>query len=236
MRTLDRSLVLIALAAAVVALIQPRTGGNLAEAHVQDEDQLGPASKLILSGSKPLVMKNEEGRLGWGDQPTSRAWSMGAVHIDRIIKATLLSEAYEGERKDLEQELRELDTEFTQRAEALQDEYGEITEDDPDFPEAQARMQAVMQEYQQFAQMAQARMNELQAQQLERAFREMVEAVEVVADKKDVDIVLRFIPTADPFETPMVEQAMLQIQMRPLLRYPDSIDLTEAVMDELDIQ
>lgn len=236
MSTLERSLVLIALVIAVFALLQQRSGSSVADASFQEAGQLGPASKLLLSGETPLVVVNEQGRLGWGNQPTSRAWSMGAVHITRIIKATLMSEAYSSERKDLKEELREMDEEFSTRAEALKEEYGDIKEDNPNFPEAQTRMQAVMQEYQQFAQVAQARLNELQTQQLERAYREMVEAVEVVADDRDVDLVFRFIPTANPFETTLVEQAMLQIQLRPLLRYPESIDLTDDVMDELDLE
>ena len=143
MRILDRSLVLIALAAAIFALLQQREGPSTATASLQNPDELGPASTLVLSGEKPLVVHNEEGRVGWGDQPTSRAWSLGAVYIGRIIKATLMSEAYDSERQDLDAELREMDAEFTSRAEALQSEYGDINEDDPNFPEAQSRMQAV---------------------------------------------------------------------------------------------
>ena len=96
-------------------------------------------------------------------------------------------------------------------------------------------MQGLMQEYQQFAQMAQGRMAQLQAEQLERSYRDLIEAVEVVADKAEIDLVYRYIPTSEPFMNSSVEQAMLQIQMRPFLRYPDSIDLTTRVLEELDL-
>ena len=96
-------------------------------------------------------------------------------------------------------------------------------------------MQGLMQEYQQFAQMAQGRMAQLQAEQLERSYRDLIEAVEVVADKAEIDLVYRYIPTSEPFMNSTVEQAMLQIQMRPFLRYPDSIDLTAKVLEELDL-
>ena len=59
--------------------------------------------------------------------------------------------------------------------------------------------------------------------------------MEVVADKAGVDLVYRYIPTSEPFMQASVEQAMLQIQMRPFLRYPDSIDLTTRVLEELDL-
>jgi Skp family chaperone for outer membrane proteins len=198
-------------------------------------EALGPASSLELEGEKPLVIRNEEGRIAWNDEATSRAWSIGAVHIDQIIKEMIQSEVYSGERQDLEGELREVDSEFSDRQKGIQDEFGDIGEDDPNFPEAQSRMQALMQEYQQFAQMAQGRMAQLQAEQLERSYRDLIEAVEVVADKAQIDLVYRYIPTSEPFITSSVEQAMLQIQMRPFLRYPDSIDLTAKVLKELDL-
>ena len=56
-----------------------------------------------------------------------------------------------------------------------------------------------------------------------------------LADKAQIDLVYRYIPTSEPFMNSSVEQAMLQIQMRPFLRYPDSIDLTAKVLKELDL-
>ena len=235
MMNLDRLVALIALAVALIAIsLNPGTT-RMADAGLEDPERLGPADELVLSGKDPLVILNREDRIGWGERPTSRAWSIGAVHIDRVIKGVLQSDEYQAEREDLQAELQEMDGEFTARAEELQDEYGDISEDDPQFPEAQGRMQAMMQEYQQFAQVAQARLAQLQTEQLERAYREMVEAVEVVSDNRDIDIVLRFIPTAQPFGTTVVEQAMLQIQLRAFLRYPDTIDITEDILEELDM-
>ena len=235
MRTFDRTLIVLALVAATAALLRPQPTPSIADSARLAAEALGPASSLELEGEKPLVIRNEEGRIAWNDEATSRAWSIGAVHIDRIIKEMIQSEVYAGERQDLESELRELDSEFSDRQQSIQDEFGEIGEEDPNFPEAQARMQGLMQEYQQFAQMAQGRMAQLQAEQLERSFRDLFEAIEVVADKAQIDLVYRYIPTSEPFLNSSVEQAMLQIQMRPFLRYPDSIDLTAKVLKELDL-
>jgi len=232
----DRIVAIAALLIAVIALLANTGGAPVANATVETPEDLGPADRLILAGEDQLVVSNRENRIGWGERPTSRVWSIGAVHIDRVIKLLLQSETYTGERDDLEADLMELDAEFTSRAEEMQQEYADITEEDPEFPEAQQRMQAMMQEYQSFAQGAQARMGQLQTQQLERGYREMVEAIEVVADKMDIDIVQRFIPTAEPFGTTMVEQAMLQIQLRAFLRYPDAIDITEEILEELDLE
>ncbi len=76
----------------------------------------------------------------------------------------------------------------------------------------------------------------LEAEQLERSYREMIEAVEIVADKRSIDVVYRFIPTAEPFGTQSSDQAMLQIQLRTFLKYPESVDITQYVMDELDLE
>lgn len=232
----DRIVAVLALAIAIAALVSSPGTPRIADAGLEEPERLGPADELVLSGASDLVVRNQDGRIGWGERPTDRAWSLGAVHIDRVIKALLQSEAYLGERNDLEAELIELDAEFNERAEALQEEYADVTEGDPEFPEAQERSQRMMQEYQQFAQAAQARMGQLQTEQLERGYRELVEAVEVVSDRQDLDIVIRFIPTAESFGTNLVEQAMLQIQLRTLLRYPDALDITEDILEELALE
>jgi Skp family chaperone for outer membrane proteins len=232
----DRIVAVAALVVALLALLSNTGSGRSADAGLDDPERLGPADELVLAGEAPLVVRNRENRIGWGERPTARAWSFGAVHIDRVIKALLQSEGYKAERDDLEEELMEMDGEFTARGEELQAEYADITEDDPAFPEAQQLVQQFQQEYQQFAQMAQARMGQLQTQQLERGYREMIEAVEVVSDQRELDMVIRFIPTAEPFGTIAVEQAMLQIRLRTLLRYPDTIDVTEDILEELDLE
>lgn len=233
----DRILLVLALLAATAALLRPLAGdGSTALAGLDDPKQLGPADELVLSGEEPLTIRNDDGRIAWGERPTARAWSIGAVHIDRIIKATLQSSEYSAEREEIDSELREQDGVFGARAETITKEYGEIDNTDPNFPEAARRMEAIRQEYNQFMQMAQARTGALQAEQLERAYRELTEAVAVVADNQDIDLVYRFIPTDESFGAQQAEQAMLQIQMRSLLHYPDSIDITEEVLDELGLE
>ena len=236
MLSTERLIAIAALALASLALLTNH-GATRSVTATQDAppDRI-EADEVVLSGREPLVLSNRDERLSWGNRPTERVWSFGAVHIDRVIKALMQSDAYLGEREELEQELIEMEQEFSARGEALQEEYADISEEDPDFPEAQQRMQAMMQEYQQFAQVAQGRMGQLQTIQLERGYREMVEAVEVISDEKSIDMVVRFIPTAEPFGTNVVEQAMLQIRLRTLLRYPDAIDITEDVLEELDLE
>ena len=236
MRVIDRTLVIVALVVAAVAILRPTTSPSIADSMSRSFETLGPAESLELTGDPSLMVRNTEGRIAWGDEPTARSWSIGAVHIDRIIKKLLQTEDYSVEREEMETELKEIEAEFNERAQGIQGEYGDIGEEDPAFPEAQGRMQALMQEYQQFTQVSRGRITMLEAEQLERSYRELIEAMEIVADQRSIDFVYRFIPTSEPFGTQSSEQAMLQIQLRTFLKYPDAVDITQHVLDELDLE
>jgi hypothetical protein len=73
------------------------------------------------------------------------------------------------------------------------------------------------------------------AQQIEEAYRELVAAVEIVAERREVDLVIRFMPTGDPFEADTLMTAREQVLGRTFLEYPDAIDLTAEVLRELGI-
>ena len=73
------------------------------------------------------------------------------------------------------------------------------------------------------------------AEQFERAYRELVAAVETVAEKESIDLVYRFYPTAKPFETERMGEALSQIQSRVFLKYPEAIDITPEVMKALNL-
>ena len=60
--------------------------------------------------------------------------------------------------------------------------------------------------------------------------------VEIVADRKGIDTVYRFIPTSEPFEAENPEQAMMAIRLRDALRYPEELDITTDVMEELHLE
>ena len=67
-----------------------------------------------------------------------------------------------------------------------------------------------------------------------------VDAINVVADRLDIDTVHRFIPTDDSFEIQpgpgAFQAAMLQIRLRSVLRYPEDLDITSDVLEELGIE
>ena len=80
------------------------------------------------------------------------------------------------------------------------------------------------------------KLSKLQAEQIEKAYREMTAAVDVVADRAKVDIVLRFVPTAQAFESNTPADAMLSVQVRTFLHYPEAIDLTPELLKELSLK
>ena len=78
----------------------------------QENQKLGPAESLLLTGEEGMLsIRDVDGRIGWGEEPTSRTWSIGAAHITDILKALLDSDRYAEERDNLKDELQEQDAE-----------------------------------------------------------------------------------------------------------------------------
>ena len=57
-----------------------------------------------------------------------------------------------------------------------------------------------------------------------------------LADRLDIDIVERFIPTEDEFSGVSIETAMQEIRLRSALRYPEACDISSEVREELNLQ
>ena len=64
----------------------------------------------------------------------------------------------------------------------------------------------------------------------------MTAAVDVVADRGKVDFVFRFVPTAQAFDAATPADAMLGVQVRTFLRYPEAVDLTPELLKELSLK
>ena len=96
-------------------------------------------------------------------------------------------------------------------------------------------MQALFERYQKWNAGMQAAQGKLMAEQVEKAYRELTAAVDTVCERRHVDIVYRFIPTALPFESADLGNAMIQVQARTFLHSPEALDLTAEVMKELNL-
>jgi Skp family chaperone for outer membrane proteins len=241
-------LVLAALAASAVAiaLALGASFGRSAEAFAAPRavGDLGPADALLLNDAKPakgadgkpLALRAEGGRLAWSDQPTARAWSIGAVHVDRVMKGLLSATRFAERRAELDKEATGQEADFQKRFEEMKQKYGEIQPSSPQFQEAQQAFNALMEEYQKWRDGSMKIREKQFSEQVEQAYRDLVNAVEVVSDRERLDIVMRFVPTANPFEVDLGLAARDQVVSRTLLKYPESIDITEAVMKELGVE
>lgn len=200
------------------------------------EDILGPADGVELVGDDDvdnIIVRNAGGRPGWGNDPHHRAHSVAFVHIGRILNSQLGSDIYEEEREALREEIQERETEVNEQLEDLQER---ARETEPNTPEGQQIRQQAAGIVQEFRAWSASRQDQLAAKHLEQAYRELVSAVSVVADRMGIDLVYRFIPTDDPFDTPRVDQATMAIRLRPVLKYPTDLDITLEVMEELALE
>ena len=200
------------------------------------KETLGPADELVLRGkSGDLTLRDDDGGLAFGDDPTSRVWSIGAVNVPKLLGLLMESDRFGEDRKEIQETAEEQNATFEAQFQAFQEEHAAVTPESPEFPEVQARFQAMMQEYQTWQKGTMAIQQRLGAEQIETAYRELIEAVDIVAEKRHIDIVTRFVPTSDVFKADNMDLASEQVRRRLFLRYPDAIDITEAVSAELGL-
>lgn len=244
MKNVERLVVATSLVVALTSLalhVAPRNQA-MATASVALANDLGPADALVLNDAKgastdtaTLRLTVQDQRLTWGDRSTSKAWSIGAVHVDRTMKGILNAGAYADKRKELEETAQKQEAEFNERLEALRAKFANVTPQSPEAPQAQAESQALRQEYEKWRQGSMRIQEKLFAEQVEQAYRELVAAVEAVAEKEKIDLVIRFSPTGNPFETDSLAGAREQVIARTFLKYPEAIDITADVLKILNI-
>lgn len=238
-RTVLLPLVLFACVCSFLALLI--TAGRPAIAAAERWlDKVGPTEGVILSGGAgadegdaPIEIRNVENRLAWSDSAHDRAYSVGLLNLNDVLPKMMNSERYVQQRDDLRAELQARDQEYQERNRELQEKYEGITRESPEFGEAMQAMEELNQEYQLFQRDAVQRINVLQGEQLERAYADIVSAVDVVCDERKIDLVFRYIPVDDEFTGETSADAMNEIRMRSVLRYPEGIDITDAILDEM---
>jgi Skp family chaperone for outer membrane proteins len=237
MRIAERALLWSALGALAAALVlRAPAPVAVATAPAMPSD-LGPADAVILTGKDSnLQLRNADGKLAFGDQPTARAWSVGAVNSDKVMKLLLKSERFEDERKQLEEGAKGKDEEFRKRYAELESKYKDLDPKSPGFEQGRGEVEAFFKEVEGWRKEITDRLGRLQAEQIEKAYREMANAVDVVADRAKVDLVFRFVPTSQEFGTQTPADAMLAVQVRTFLRYPEAVDLTAELLKELSLK
>jgi len=212
--------------------------GSLAAADpVTAGDQLGPAETLTLvEDEKQLVLRNRGDRLAWSDSDHARAYSIAFVHVGRAVGPLMEAQEYEEELVRLREELQSRDQEMTERIAAFLEENREVEPDDPRAPEIQRAYQMMLQQLERVRMEGAQRLDQLRAGHVEQAYRDLVAAVEVVAQRRQIDIVLRFVPTANDFQAQGLAAAYTSVRARVALKYPEALDITDAVLEELALE
>jgi Skp family chaperone for outer membrane proteins len=203
----------------------------------EEDGKLGPIDSITLAGSDgDITIKNSNKRISWGEEKTSRIWSIGFMETGKALEQLMKADHFVDIRNDLDEELKEgLDTarktidDLMERGRTL----------DPDDPEGPALRQEWEIAYRNFEQVQQAAINargELAAEQMEESYNEVLEAVNVVSDRLNIDMVLRFIPPDSDFKGNSPDAAIMQIRLRTALRLPEGIDITDEVLAELSLE
>lgn len=214
----------------------PRTAST-AEAEPILADDLGPADAVVLRGAKgDLRVRNEAGRLAWGDRPTDRATTMAFVDVDRIMSLLLEAPRLGDERKSLEERGREKMKEFESQRDEFIKQYGRIGPDHPDFERASEAWKVLRESLDQW----QAEMTEqgekLLREQIDVSWKETLAAIDLVAERRGIDVVMRFVPTTKAFEAEDPEGGLTQLIGRTVLRMPEALDLTPEIMKEMNLR
>ena len=243
MTTRERVIVFGTLAL-LVALNVPRlfemTGSTPAHANPAPSSfSMWPVDDLTLSGADgDLLLRNVNGRVAWGDEPSDQARSLAFVSLGSIMQQLMARDEFETRRTELREELAAQDQTYVEQLQAL-DAQGRTLDPEQDGDQLQGlyeQWQAIQQQYNQWQQNAVARTGELETTFLRQSYEEMVEAVNVVAEKRSIDLVFQFTPADAPFEAENPGQAMSTIRMRMAMRYPKELDITDYVLEEMGLE
>ena len=207
-----------------IAVLSDGRGRSAWADDLADEVWLGPAAALTLVGDEdnPLVLRNVDGRLAWEDNEYARAFSTAFVHVGKALVPLMQANEYVEEYRQLEAENRE--------------EHKDMAPDDPGAAEVQQAFQSMLQQREQWRVTGSRQLGLLAAGQVEKAYRDLIAAVEVVADRRRIDLVFRFIPTGNEFKALNPPQAYTGIHARIALKYPAGLDITDEVMEELALE
>jgi Skp family chaperone for outer membrane proteins len=237
MRTTERVVLYTAIACLAAATFMRGTEHHAVATAATVASDLGPADAVILTGKDSnITLRNSEGRIAFGEQPTAKVWSLGAVNTNKIMKLLLRSERFDEERKRLEETAKGKDEEFRKRYSELETKYKDLDPQSPGFEQGRGEVEAFFKEVEGWRKEVTERLGRLQAEQIEKAYREMAAGVDVVAERGKVDVVFRFVPTAQDFNTQTPADAMLAVQVRTFLRYPEAVDLTAELLKELSLK
>jgi Skp family chaperone for outer membrane proteins len=203
---------------------------------IKQAPMLGPASSLTLvNDANELVLSSLDDRLSWGKNDYQKAYSVAFINVGRVLNPLLSSTQFQDERDQFQDEIKDGETEYQAQLESLAAEMDGVDPQSSEGQEIIAEGRAKHQELQDWLRLMMVKRNQLESGHLATAYQELISAVQIVADRKKIDIVLRTIPPEDEILSENVEATMLQIRLRSALVYPEDLEITEDVMNELGV-
>tara|TARA_B100000579_G_C22796792_1_gene837549 strand:+ start:489 stop:1184 length:696 start_codon:yes stop_codon:yes gene_type:complete len=197
----------------------------------------GPVDTITLgSGNDSVNITNRDSRIAFGEATTSTVWSMGFMEVGKALSQMMEASHFVDARTELQKNLEERLQEARDVLDIIMGEAQALPQDSDEHPAMRQRWDQAMGEFQQLQQIATEQQGALFASQMIEAYEEIITAVEVVAENKNVDVVLRFIAPDEPIETSNPDVAIMQIRLRTALTYPKGIDLTDDVLTELGLE
>jgi hypothetical protein len=118
---------------------------------------------------------------------------------------------------------------------AISEEAKSIDPEDPNTHEIRQRWEQLYDKFQKLKKIGAEARGTLYAEQMQESYNEIIEAVNVVAERLNIDMVLRFIPPDGEFEQGNPDSTIMQIRLRTALRLPEGVDITDEVLAELGL-
>ena len=201
-----------------------------------NEDKLGPLSAITLAGEKELTITNVDDHISFGEEKTSKVWSIGFVEVGKALAQLMQAEHFNEERIELNSQLEEQIAQASNIMKNLQEEGKSLSPDSPEVPAFRQRWEQARVEFQRMQKIGIDARNALLAVQMSNSYAEIIEAVNVVSERLNIDMVLRFIPQDSEFTQTTPDATMMQIRLRTALRVPDGVDITDEVLSELGLE
>jgi Skp family chaperone for outer membrane proteins len=223
----------------LVFLLSNAGRAAFAEAGAFIAQTLGPAEelKLIGEGGKEVSVRAKSGRIAWGEGDFRQTYTLAFVDIGKAINPLMEASDLVEEREALRQELETAEKDFTARLEAVSQELRGMDQNSPEFREKYEAATKLYEEYQTWGrEVALKKRDEMDVKHLQRVYKELTSAVNIVADRLGIDVVLRFIPTDKDFIALNADQALSEVRLRSAVKYPERLDITSEVLQELNVQ
>ena len=196
---------------------------------------LGPADSIVLAGKVPLKLTNVDGHMSFGDGASHRIYSIGTVNVTKGVRALMESARFSAERDRLTEERTAKEADFEKRAKDLRERITKAGDDEDADPKLREDIESFQQDVGEWGESHEKAQRDLIATQYEAAYGDLREAVEVVADRRKLDIVMRFVPSSEKLEPGTPEDIARQLLARTFVRIPEALDITDEVMRELNV-